>query len=79
MGFKDRKRKPIRGFLLDAVAIFIGAIGVGLMASKRSIFVLDTGYFVIDLLMAGCVSVALIWSLHRGIKRMVRIIKWGRW
>jgi hypothetical protein len=74
-------RKPIKKGLFDVVAFIIVGIGVGLMASKRSIFGLlpKTGYFSIDLLIDGCMSVALIWALHRGIKRIVRIIKWGRW
>jgi hypothetical protein len=74
------KGKIFRGRLLDAAAFFIGAIGVGLMASKRSIFgfMPETGYFSIDLLIDGCMSVALIWALYRGIKRIVGIIKWGR-
>jgi hypothetical protein len=83
-------RKPIRGCLFDAVAFIVGGIGVALFIraiqvySEWSISALfaylpNTGHFFIDLLIAGCMAVASIWALHRVIKGIVRMIKWGRW
>ena len=78
------------GCLFDAVAFIVGGIGVALMIRAIQIysewsfsalfaFLPKTGYIFIDLLIAGSMVVASIWALHRVIKGIVRIIKWGRW